>query len=224
MRITLSFAAALLASPLAAAQPVQEATNVAEPAPPPGAHHHGGFYLRLATGFGSHSGDITLEGEDQGTHVSGIAGVGEFAIGGAIASGVMIGAGFYTANVLASDSIVHGTTPPPDVADRGNDFSLFGPFVNWYPDPRQGMHLQGAVGVVTVRSGDLTDGDIDDDTAIGAGLMIGFGYEWWVSREWSFGVLGRVTAGMAVGDDSTGAQWTYGVNVSPSVLFTATYN
>lgn len=224
MRFTLSFAAAFLAAPLAAAQPVNEATNVAEPAPPPGTHQHGGFYLRLATGFGSHSGDITLEGESHGTHVSGVSGVGELAIGGAIASGVMVGAGIYTSSLLASDRIVHGTTPPPDVIDRGNDFSLIGPFVDWYPNPRQGLHLQGAVGLVTVRRGDFTEGDIDDEIAIGAGVMLGFGHEWWVSDQWSFGILGRITAGMAVGDDSTGAQWTYGVGVSPSILFTATYN
>lgn len=224
MRLTLSICVAWLAASPATAQPLPESTNVAQPAPPPGWHNHDGFYLRLAIGFGSHRSDVTIEGEDRGTHVSGIAGAGELAIGGAIARGVMVGGGIYTSNVLASDRIVHGTAPPVDVLERGNDFSLIGPFVDWYLDPGRGLHVQGAVGLVTLRQGQVTDGELDEDTALGAGIMVGFGYDWWVSREWSFGVLGRLTAGVAVGDDSSGAQWTYEIGVSPAVLFTATYN
>jgi hypothetical protein len=210
--LAIAVAAMWLALP-AAAQPVGEATNVEEARLPPGAHHHGGFYLRLGTGFGSFAGSVSEEDAADGTDVRGVASVGEFAIGGAVRPGIILGAGFYSSTLLASDRDVHGRMPPEDVLDGGENMTLFGPFVDVYVDPTGGMHFQGAVGVAT-------GGDI----AVGAGLMLGAGYEWWVSDEWAIGVMGRLTASTAVTDEIDGVQWSYGVSVTPSILFTATYN
>ena len=54
--------------------------------------------------------------------------------------------------------------------------------------------------------------------------MIGVGYEWWVSEQWSFGILGRVVGIVAAQEDDTGVRWVHGIGSSPSVLLTATFS
>lgn len=196
-------------------------TTVQAQAPARGAGVHDGFYLRLATGFGAYNEGIRRAGQDRETRVNGIATVGELAIGGAIRPGFILGGGVWSSTVLASDRTVRGTTPPAEVLDTRGEFSLIGPFVDYYPDATQGLHFQGAIGLANVRG--FGNGD-DDPVALGGGLMLGIGYEWWVSEEWSLGVLGRLAVGAATGTDNTDKRWYHTVGATPSALFTATYN
>jgi hypothetical protein len=225
MRLCLAFAAAVLVAPLASAQPVDGVTNLAGGRDPEGAHVHDGFYLRVGTGVGTHLGTITVADSGDRTEITGVSSVSELAIGAAIAPGLIFGGGFFTSNILAAERAVHGAAPPAEVLDGGNDFSLFGPFVDYYVDPTRGLHFQAAVGVVTINGVGLARGDLDEDeTALGAGVMFGVGYDWWVSDEWSIGLLGRITLGTAVTDELDGQQWTYDLGAAPSLLVTATFN
>ncbi len=193
--------------------------------PGPGDYTHDGFYLRLATGFGSYSESITREDADESTSVTGMASVSELMIGGALRPGLILGGGVWTSSVLASDRIVDGMTPPDEVIAGSGNFTLIGPFVDWYFNPARGLHFQAAIGGATVRGYDLVEARNEPDAvSVGGGVMLGFGYEWWVSHKWSFGVLGRLTAVGAVQEDDTEMTWTHGIATTPSVLFTATLN
>jgi hypothetical protein len=115
--------------------------------------------------------------------------------------------------------------PPAEILDEVNDFNVFGPFCDYYFNPGRGLHVQGSIGLATVRGLGITDARYDaDGIALGGGVMIGFGYEWWVSEQWSFGVLGRFAVAVATSEDDSGVRWEHGVGASPSLLFTTTYN
>ena len=68
--------------------------------------------------------------------------------------------------------------------------SRLGPFVDFYPDPKGGLHLLGAV---TLTAFSLTDTDTDETlaNARGPGFAAGVGYEWWIGEQWSAGVMAR---------------------------------
>ena len=199
--------------------------GVSQSAEKPGARLHNGFYLRLATGFGSYNESIRQSGADKDSTVTGIASAGEFALGGAVRPGLIFGGGVWSSSVLASDRTVRGNAPPSDVIDGRGDFSLVGPFFDYYFDPRKGLHMQGAVGIANVRGLSVDSGKFDKDSiSVGGGLMFGFGYDWWVSDEWSLGVLGRLAIGFTGQEDDAGTRWYHVVGGTPSVLFTATYN
>lgn len=212
-----------IASP-AAADPSMVAATPILPADPT-VHHHDGFYLRIGTGFGGYGESITAENADQSTTVSGMATVGEFALGGAIRPGFVIGGGFWTSTVAASERVTNGPMPPPEVLGGSGNYTLFGPFFDYWLKPTGGLHVQAAIGLATVRGWDLPN--VQDNpgwVSFGGGAMVGLGYDWWVSEQWSFGVLGRITGIVAAQDDATDMRWTHTLGTSPSVLFTATYN
>lgn len=188
-------------------------------------HNHDGFYLRIGTGFGSYNETITMEDADDSSTVTGMASVGELSFGGAVRPGFIVGGGFWTSSVMASDLQVRGPAPPDEVMVGGGNYTVVGPFIDWYFDPRGGLHLQGAIGLATVRGWNLTEADVYPDAAsIGAGVMVGFGYEWWASAQWSLGILGRLTGVIAAQETEDDVLWFHAIGSSPSVLFTATYN
>ncbi len=210
----------------AAGQTAASAPAVVQVAPNPGAHLHDGFYLRLATGFGAYNESIRQSGADLESTVSGIASAGEFALGGAVRPGLIFGGGIWSSGVLASDRSLRGTPPPADVIDGRGEFTLVGPFFDHYFDPAGGLHVQGAIGLATIRGLGIDSGRFDRNTlSVGGGVMFGFGYDWWASQEWSLGILGRLAVGYTgQEDDASGTRWYHAVGGTPSVLFTATYN
>jgi hypothetical protein len=217
----------LLAAPVLAQEPAPPPPPPPAPGPAPGVHLHDGFYLRIGTGFGSHFESINRENYDPGVTMTGMASVGELAVGWAVAPGVILGAGTYSSTVIASERSFDTTQPmpPASLMDEATDFNVFGPFVDWYFRPDGGLHAQLSIGLATVRGVGITDARYDDDeVTLGAGVMLGFGYDWWVSDDWSFGILGRVAAAAAVTEDDSGVRWEHGVGASPSLLFTATFN
>jgi hypothetical protein len=117
---------------------------------------------------------------------------------------------------------------PVEMDPKLRDLTIFGPFVDWYPNPRSGFHLQAALGIAALTSGngDRFDSDDDDDDyrAFGAGIVLGLGYEWWVGNEWSLGVLARTQAAGLEGEDDSGVRWVHAAGASPSLLLTLTYH
>jgi hypothetical protein len=223
--IVLALASSLLGS-VAVAEPGSAPAIARTRGPSTDAHLHDGFYLRIAMGFGGYSESIDEDGSDASTSVRGIASASELALGGAIRPGLILGGGFWTSSVLSSErTLIDGSTPPDEVIAGSGNFTLVGPFVDWYFDARRGLHLQGALGFATVRGWDLQEAqDNPDAVSVGGGIMVGLGYEWWVSEQWSLGVLARLTAIAAVQEDDQDDLWTHGIASTPSVLFSATLN
>ncbi len=225
MRVFPFIVASLVALPGALADPPPAPTSVVA-VEDPSAHLHDGFYMRLATGFGSSFQTIAMEGHDPSVTVSGMSNVGELALGWAVWPGRILGLGWWSGTLVVTSREFHMDQPmPPDpLLNDAKDFNIFGPFADIYFNPRRGFHMQGALGLATVRGLGLTEARFHDDVVYGAGVMLGLGYEWWVSNQWSVGLLGRVTAASTVNDDQDGVTWVHAVGASPSLLFTATYN
>jgi hypothetical protein len=79
--------------------------------------------------------------------------------------------------------------------------------------------------VATVRGFSFADARFDQDhMLVGAGFMLGFGYEWWIADQWAIGILGRVAVATATTQDQAGVRWEHGIGAAPSVLFSATFN
>ncbi len=196
---------------------------------------HDGFYLRLGTGFGAYSESLRSEDSDvyggkvKGT-TSGFATLGEFAIGGTISRGLVLGGGAYTAQLVAgtfrtSDS--SAGAPPPELDPEVRNFSLVGPFLDWYPNPRKGFHVQASLGLATLSGVHLDTSVVDDDDpyhAAGVGIMLAAGYEWWIGEEWSMGVAARLLGGFLAGKDDSDVTWYHAAGTGPSPVFTITYH
>jgi hypothetical protein len=193
---------------------------------------HDGFYMRFGLGFGGFHDYLVADSGDGFSHAGTVTGMGtasEFALGGTPARGLVIGGGIYGMSVLASDFIAEDEAfdagLPTEINPSPRNLSLIGPFIDYYPDPRNGMHLQAALGfagLTGIRRDHVRFRD--DDIAIGGGLMFGAGYEWWVADEWSVGVLGRVMGAALFQGDDDGADWIHWVVTVPSVLFSVTYH
>jgi hypothetical protein len=68
--------------------------------------------------------------------------------------------------------------------------SSLGTFVDFYPDPRTGLHFMAGL---TYSSFSFTnEAGESSEAASGVGLFGGAGYEAWVSSEWSLGLLTRL--------------------------------
>jgi hypothetical protein len=188
-------------------------------------HRHDGFYLRLSTGFAPYNESISRPGQDAHTSVTGIATTGDFAIGGSPRPGIVLGGAIWSTSVLAADARTDaGEAVPPSVGQRSS-YSVLGPWLDYYFNPRGGLHMPAGLGLAVVRGFDAQGARVSgDNTALGAGLLIGLGYEWWVSDEWSIGILGRLTAVIATSKDDDGRRWVHAIGSTPGVLFTATYN
>jgi hypothetical protein len=202
--------------------------------PPYEPNVHDGFYLRFGNGLAVY--DERMQSKDSDVYngeiksrTRGIASVGEFAIGGTIKPGWVLGGGIYTADLVASTLKLEedsSQAPPAELDTELRNLVLLAPFIDVYPNPRYGFHVQGALGlaVLAPRVFGSSATDRSDYAAIGGGLMIGAGYEWWVADEWSLGILGRATINVLTGKDEQDVRWVHIPITSPSFIVTLTYH
>jgi hypothetical protein len=224
--VSVTLFVALFAPAVASAQALPPPPTSVVTVEDPTAYLHDGFYMRLATGFGSHYETINMEGHEPGVTVSGVSSVGEFALGYAFRPGWIFGLGSYSGTLVVTERTFHTDQPmpPSEILNDVKDFNVFGPFCDHYFDPRRGLHLQGALGIATVRGVGVASTHVDEeDIVVGAGVMLGFGYDWWVTDQWALGILGRIAVASTTSDEG-GVRWEHGVSAAPSLLFTATYN
>ncbi len=147
----------------------------------PGVRRHDGFYMRLGVGAAA------LAGEVGAVELGGAGLATEFALGGTVAPGLVVGGGSYPVFVpTTSYEFATGEKQDGD----GTTVALIGPFVDYYINPAGGLHVQGSLGL---NSSALKAPSELEQSGVGLGLMLGVGYEWWVGEQWSMGVLGRLT-------------------------------
>jgi len=172
----------------------EPASGYAPPAYPSkaGAQTHDGFYLRMGLGLGYLSAKDKLEfsfGNATGGNdvtISGTGVSGEFALGGTVAPGLVLG-GASQFGVFPKPKVSSGGQSV--TADNGVVLSSLGFLIDYYIDPKDGFHIQGLVGYATLQS---TNSSNNSKTPSGLALSAGVGKEWWVGDEWSVGILGRV--------------------------------
>jgi hypothetical protein len=166
---------------------------------------HEGIYARVGVGPGFALATLFSSAPDDASNGADVS--SELSLGWAVRPGLILGGGTFPMVV-----------PKPDYDGMdagGQHVSATGPFVDYYLHPTGGLHAQGAV----LFSAGYLDGSSDRDSHIGFGYgaMAGVGYDRYVSSRWSLGALFRVTAYRLYGVDDEIRL------VSPSLLFTATY-
>ncbi|MGC4092879.1 MAG: hypothetical protein QM756_34340 [Polyangiaceae bacterium] len=171
------------------------------PAPDPTVHRHDGFYLRLGLGGGFFAGRIAYTWVENGERTSSITSHGggvafEFAMGGTVAPGLVIGGGIYSSSAQhanwnipssLSDKLATGT-----IEGGQGSIGLLGVIVDYYPNPQQGFHVQGGLGIGTLTFEADKLFPLAKWAGGGGGAMVGVGYEFWVSSQWSIGGIARV--------------------------------
>jgi hypothetical protein len=195
-------------------------------------HRHDGFYLRMSIGAGymhdsARYDTISLPVTNASSDVK----YG----GGAVAFDILVG-GTPAAGLVFGGGIVGAVAPNPKAKERDVSYPsdvdlnlvMIAGFFDWYPNPRQGFHLQGLAGIAAVSTTDSNGNATTDRTPAGIGLGIGIGHEWWIGNQWSIGVLGRLLYAHASVTENHGVG-TYDYTekhsvVAPSVLFAATYH
>jgi hypothetical protein len=225
----------LLSISSADAEELSPAPGLSGPIGPPpdvGAHVHDGFYFRVASGFSVL--DERLVSDDvAGRNIEarnrGIASLSDLALGGTVAPGWVVGGGIYSLDLVASTLRINESAvePIPAEIDPGlRSLALIAPFVDWYPNVRGGFHVQAALGLATLvpRVFGHPATSQSDYAAVGGGLLIGTGWEWWVADEWSIGVLTQLGVRVLRGEDDTGRNWTHLITNSPSLCVSLTYH
>jgi hypothetical protein len=233
---------ALLALSLGSARALAED---AESAPNPHYHNHDGFYLSLALGPSYVSSSLSSTGpggvvddttnatsSSIGTTISGTALGGQLLIGGTPVEGLVVGGGTMGNVVFGSNRSWNGTSRPMN----GYSAGLLGPFVDYYFDPHEGLHLQVLAGLADVAENSTGPG-ASSTIVWGYGGSIGFGNDWWIGPDWSLGILfrgqvARLSTSIPSGTygSSPGNEDVLGTNLSESqtlwtagLLMTATY-
>lgn len=136
--------------------------------------------------------------------------------------GIAVGIGFFGTNV-------------PSQGSHGAFMYGIGPFVDVYPRPSDGFHVQAGLlyDSISLRLKDLATDCLAvpgschevDYSGSGLGLMAGFGFEGWVGPDWSVGALFRIQYFDATlrPKDSYNPDSAFSLAV-PALLFTATNN
>lgn len=189
--------------------------------------------MGIGLGGGSFAGNLksgTASADGAGVDGKGFAIPVEFSLGGTVAPGLVLGIGSLGAVI-------------PSPHDRGKNFgqtyesdagsvvlSTIGPVVDYYFDPKAGLHAQAGIAYAVVAAGKSTDSGaavrIPDQDFSGSGwsAMLGFGWESWIGEQWSAGVLGRIQYGGASLDAATGGDSISLHFLLPAVLATFTYH
>src|SRR5262249_44784112 len=102
---------------------------------------------------------------------------------------------------------------------------LVGPFIDVYPNPKQGFHFQAAIGFTSVTPGKSNTIITHDVTGGGFGAMAGLGIEGWIGDEWSMGVLARVMylSAKLVDQDNKDIKADF-IGLTPGLLWTTTFH
>ncbi len=199
------------------AQP--RAPQMSQPPPAEGAREHDGFYLRLQLGPGYFFDKESRERDGQDPVV--VSEAGGFATGFEFLAGGTVADGFVVGGTLAITRVAnYEKTIGPDTAETADviGLTLLGPFIDWYPDVSGGFHVYG---LLALAGGSSRDTDWQrGGLAIGGGA----GYDWWISDEWSIGVLGKVVlAALGEETETSDGRLVDGV-VVPSLMFGGTYH
>jgi hypothetical protein len=195
-----------------------DATGAVEPLPPDapgqeesgGARTHDGFYMHAGAGLGYYNLSWSGGGDQS---LSGLTKSFAFLIGGSVIPGLAVGGGF---------TIDHASSPTYTVNDQETELAdvsqmllSIGPFVDFYPDPKGGLHFQGMVGWGGMETS--SSGNVGGSDPTGLVLTLGGGYNFFLADEWSVGALARLSyASLSLNDVDYSA-------LSPALLVDLTY-
>jgi len=161
-------------------------------------HARDGFYLSLSNGFGPGWYASTAHNSfydppiDYTNHQSGPILMGSLLLGLPVRPGLVLGVGGLSSAAWLSGPNRTMNGEPVSWEDGGGPYVSFlgiaGAFVDYYPIPELGWHVQALAGYAA-----LSASDFSSEAPDGLGLMAGVGHDWWVGDRWSIGFLARLT-------------------------------
>ncbi len=173
---------------------------------------HDGFYMQLQGGLGYYSSSASSGGVDQS--YSGLT----------VPAALLLGRSAFIDGLSIGGGLIFDTAPSPGAEFNGTDVNadfkqfligLVG-FADYYLQPEGGLHLQGYAGWGGLETS--TAGGVGGSDPTGLILGLGAGYDFFISDEWSFGVMGRLSYGaFSIG----GVGFS---TIAPAVVATLTYN
>jgi hypothetical protein len=212
--------------PAPVASPPNETENEpkAPPVDPASIHHHGGFYLRLSIGVGYLWNRVEGTNNSEKFTIRGSILPLEVLLGGTALPGLVIGGGLWlNPGLQFKYETDNGTTDLED--DYSLMFAQFGPFVDYYPDPKQGLHFLGAATITnfTLNRRDTFETTTGADReANGFAFTVGVGQEFWIGKQWSAGILGKFTYA-TLSRSEAGLSYDHEI-LTPAVLATFTFH
>jgi hypothetical protein len=200
--------------------------------PATGDYVHDGLYLRLAGGLGGATDRLTGSGRSsegpigrlRGS-VSSIAGATQVAVGFTPLRGWVLGVAIDTVTLSGGQASLKEELGQFEFGT--SQLAVYGVLIDYYHDALRGFHVQATGGItsyVMSQGQALSDGVIaPPHAAVGGGFSLGLGNQWWISPEWSVGVLPRLMLGWASGTDQFGAVHRHR-GIGYSLLLTMTYH
>jgi hypothetical protein len=183
-----------------------------------GNHQHDGFYLRFVAGIGYFSASESYGGADY--TFSGLGETAGLAIGGAVAPNLILYGELLGTSVTNASVSYGGSTQPYSGMDL-TQFG-FGPGLAYYIEPVN-LYLSGTLTFTQVSFSNTYSGYPAGDSNLGVGLSFMVGKEWWVTRDWGFGIAGQLHVA-TMRDTPTPGVDTRLRTAGFSLLFSATYN
>jgi opacity protein-like surface antigen len=187
-----------------------------------------GLYVRGGLGFGGIGNNVIGERENadgelpEGT-VTGMGMVSEITLGGALGTDWVLGVGMWNAVVFTTDYTQIQGDEIPEGLRQPTSMTLAGGLANWHFAPRLGLYAQGGLGLAVLSSEGLDGNGLDGSTwALGPGLTLGIGADFWIEERWALGVIARMSAGASAERERD--QWYVHGLVAPALLMTVAYN
>lgn len=178
-----------------------------------GAHTHDGFYLRLSLG-GGYALDSGKASAGSRVDVYGLTVPFELWAGGTVARGLVVGLGLSISPLSSPKSDPVLITSGKGISAQ---YTRLGPFVDYYFDPKQGLHVMGSLNM-----GGMLVKDAASNKTLGnsKGLAVnaGLGYDLWFANQWSVGVIGQFGYTLAWSEDETHHV------ITPAILASVTFH
>lgn len=177
------------------------------------ARTHDGFYLHFDAGLGYLSSSAEALGQE--ITYSGVTFPASLLLGGTVGP-VAFGGGFFTDYAPSPSASFNGTSVDLDNVDVDLYLIGLGLFADVYPDPKKGLHFLPFVGWGGLEAS--VEGNVGGSDPTGLILSMGVGYDFWISNQWSAGVMGRFAyAPLSLNDVSY-------TTIAPALLGTITYH
>ena len=176
-------------TPDGASRPATPTVTKAPSAPAAGGKRsHNGFFLRLSLGAVYLHESWNPSGGSPGAMFGGAGTSLEVSIGKSVRPRLVVGGLWQVAAVFDPTESYLGTTYVAPGTDRFLD--VVAAFVDYYPNPRRGLHFGGSAGLLAASNLDRAYGAVT--TGWGAALSVRFGYEVFFSSRWSVGAFAQL--------------------------------
>jgi len=151
---------------------------------------HDGFFVQLALGPVYLQESWSPTGGGAGATFGGWGTSLETSIGKGVRPGLIIGGRWQLVAVVDANESYEGTTYVAH--DTARFLNVIAAFVDYYPNPRRGLHFGGTAGAVAASNLDAEYGA--HATSWGVAISAHLGYEVFFTSRWSVGVLAQLSA------------------------------